>query len=120
MESRYKKNRGYTYGSMIVAQDDTTVSELTEGIFHEWNDKLEIMGSICDFYDYSWRFYPDGRLVLSDFLNEDSEWRGENDYGHFEYQSSEEIYDDSKENGTGGILNLCDQLYEKIDKYLEG
>lgn len=36
------------------------------------------------------------------------------------YQSSKEIYDDSKENGTGGILNLCDQLYEKIDKYLEG
>ena len=36
------------------------------------------------------------------------------------YQSSEEIFDDSKENGTGGILNLCDQLYEKIDKYLEG
>ena len=26
------------------------------------------------------------------------------------YQSSEEIYDDSKENGTGGILNLCDQF----------
>ena len=31
MESRYKKNRGYTYGNMIVAQDDMTVSELTEG-----------------------------------------------------------------------------------------
>lgn len=35
------------------------------------------------------------------------------------YQASEEIYDDDKVNGTGGILNLCDQLYEKIDKYLE-
>lgn len=37
----------------------------------------------------------------------------------FCYQASEEIYDDGEENGTGGILNLCDQLYEKIDKYLE-
>ena len=69
MESRYKKNRGYTYGNMIITQDDddTTVSELTEGVFQDWNDKLETMGSICDCYDYSWRFYPDGRLVLSDF-----------------------------------------------------
>lgn len=33
------------------------------------------------------------------------------------YQASEEIYDDGEEDGTGGILNLCDQLYEKIDKY---
>lgn len=35
------------------------------------------------------------------------------------YQASEEIYDDGEENGTGGILNLCDQLYVTIDKYLE-
>nr|DAO32065.1 MAG TPA: hypothetical protein [Caudoviricetes sp.] len=113
MESRYKKNRGYTYGSMIVTQDDTTVSELTEGVFHEWNDKLEIMGVICDFYDYSWRFYPDGRLVLSDFLNEDSEWRGENDYGHFEYQSLDEM-----------LLDWMDELEkneseEKFDEEIE-
>ena len=96
MESRYKKNRGYTYGSMIVAQDDTTVSELTEGVFREWNDKLEIMGSICDFYDYVWRFYPDGRLVMSDTIlhNGDVEscnWVGSNDCGHLEYHSLDEM-----------------------------
>lgn len=34
------------------------------------------------------------------------------------YQASEEVYDDDKEEGTGGILCLCDQLYEKIDNYL--
>jgi hypothetical protein len=36
------------------------------------------------------------------------------------YQASEEIYDDDNENGTAGILNLCDELYEKIDEYLGG
>lgn len=34
------------------------------------------------------------------------------------YQASEEVYDDDNENGTAGILNLCDKLYEKIDEYL--
>ena len=34
------------------------------------------------------------------------------------YQASEEVYDDDKENGTAGILSLCDKLYEKIDNYL--
>lgn len=28
------------------------------------------------------------------------------------------MYDDDKEDGTAGILCLCDQLYEKIDNYL--
>lgn len=36
------------------------------------------------------------------------------------YQASEEVYDDDNENGTAGILNLCDELYEKIDEYLGG
>lgn len=34
------------------------------------------------------------------------------------HQASEEVYDDDNENGTAGILNLCDKLYEKIDEYL--
>ena len=33
-------------------------------------------------------------------------------------QVSDEIYDDSKLDGTGGILNLCDELVEKIDDLL--
>lgn len=79
---------------MITAQDNTTVSELTEGVFLEWNDKLEAMGSICDFYNYAWRFYPDGRLILSDFLNDDCEWRGSNSCGHIEYQSLDDMLKD--------------------------
>jgi len=34
------------------------------------------------------------------------------------YDASETIYDDGKEDGTGGILKLCDKLTTKIDKYL--
>lgn len=34
------------------------------------------------------------------------------------YRASEEVYDDDREDGTAGILCLCDELYEKIDNYL--
>ena len=33
-------------------------------------------------------------------------------------EASETIYDDGKEDGTGGILKLCDKLTMKIDEYL--
>lgn len=33
-------------------------------------------------------------------------------------EASETIFDDDKENGTGGILKLCDKLTMKIDEYL--
>ncbi len=34
-------------------------------------------------------------------------------------EASATIYDDGESDGTGGILNLCDKLVMKIDKYLE-
>lgn len=34
------------------------------------------------------------------------------------YKASEEVYDDDKEDGSGGILLACDALYGKIDAYL--
>ena len=40
MESRYKRDHGYSYGEMIQKQDALTVSELTEGVFSEWDDNL--------------------------------------------------------------------------------
>lgn len=33
-------------------------------------------------------------------------------------EASETIYDDGKEDGTGDILKLCDELTMKIDEYL--
>lgn len=33
-------------------------------------------------------------------------------------EASETIFDDGKENGTKGILDTCDELTTKIDKYL--
>ena len=99
MESRYKRDHGYSYGEMIQKQDALTVSELTEGVFSEWDDKLEIMGSICDFYDYMWRFYPDGRLVLADTILyskdvKNCEWKGKVDCGHLEYHSLDDMLSD--------------------------
>ena len=34
-------------------------------------------------------------------------------------EASVTIYDDGKEDGTGGILKLCDKLTIKIDEYLD-
>ena len=34
-------------------------------------------------------------------------------------QASDKVYDDDDDNGTYGILSLCDQLYEKINRYWE-
>ena len=33
-------------------------------------------------------------------------------------QASDEVYDDDDADGTAGILNMCDQLVEKICGYL--
>lgn len=33
-------------------------------------------------------------------------------------QISDEVYDDGQENGTGGILNICDCLVDKIETFL--
>lgn len=33
-------------------------------------------------------------------------------------EASETIFDNGKENGTKGILDTCDELTMKIDKYL--
>ena len=107
MESRYKKDNGYTYGEMITTQDNTTVEELTLGVFKKWNDRLEVMGSICDFYDYVWRFYSDGRLVLATTIDYNTnpsscDWKGNNECGHLEYQSIDDMLrgwlDELKEN----------------------
>lgn len=32
---------------------------------------------------------------------------------------SNEVYDDDNKNGTMGILNLCDELSDRINQYLE-
>ena len=34
-------------------------------------------------------------------------------------EASETIFDDGKEEGTGGILKSCDELTMKIDEYLD-
>lgn len=67
------------------------VEKYTKGLFHKWNDKLEILTRICDYYSYLWRFYPDGRLVLQmieeNTKDEDTEWKGKDNCGHLEYET---------------------------------
>lgn len=67
------------------------VEDITKNVFHKWNDKLEVLTRICEWYDYVFRFYPDGRMVMQmlsgNTKDEDSEWRGKDDCGHLEYPS---------------------------------
>lgn len=62
------------------AEDEKYLTEeLTRGVFHKWNDKLETLTRMCDYYSYMFRFYSDGRLVLQmvgeNTKDEDTEWR---------------------------------------------
>ena len=67
------------------------IEDLTSNLYHEWNDKLEILTRICDYYSYTFRFFSYGRLVLQIMNNntkdDDSRWRGKDDCGHLEYPS---------------------------------
>lgn len=67
------------------------VEDITSNVFHEWNDKLEVLTRICGYYSYTFRFYSDGRLVLqminANTKDDDSRWRGKDDCGHLEYPS---------------------------------
>ena len=67
------------------------VEDITSNVFHEWNDKLEVLTRICSYYSYTFRFDSDGRLVLqmmnANTRDDDSRWRGKDDCGHLEYPS---------------------------------
>lgn len=88
MKRNYLKNNFWNDN----ADDEKYLTEyLTRNVFHKWNDKLEILTRICDYYSYMFRFYPDGRLVLqminANTKDTDSEWRGKDDCGHLEYET---------------------------------
>ena len=69
---------------------------LTNNVFSEWNEKLEVFTHICDLYDYGFHFYEDGRIAMEDRILEDSncEWKGKNECGHLEYQSIDNMLKD--------------------------
>ena len=88
MKQKYFKNNFWSDS----AEDEKYFTEyLTRGVFHTWNDKLEILARICDYYSYMFRFYPDGRLVLQTLIinieNTISEWKGKDYCGHLEYEN---------------------------------
>ena len=75
MRKEYLKN----YYLKDNAEDEKIlVEDFTKKVFHRWDDKLEILTRICDWYGYGFRFYPDGRLVLQMLRNntkeKDFEW----------------------------------------------
>lgn len=92
MKKEYLKNNLYEDNA---ENEKYLVEDITNNVFNKWNDKLEVLTRICDWYEYMFRFYSDGRLVLQmlkmNTKEEESEWRGKDDCGHLEYQNLDEM-----------------------------
>lgn len=91
MKQEYLKNNLYQDNA---ENEEYLVKYITHNVLNKWNDKLEILTRICDLYEYHFRFYPDGRLVMQ-MLNantseDEFEWRGKDDCDHLEYQNLNE------------------------------
>lgn len=113
MLSEYLKNNLYA----ATKENEKFMTEnLTNGVFSEWNEKLEVFTHICDLCDYVFRFYEDGRIVMEDRIlkNTNCEWKGERTCGHLEYQSIDEMLkdwlDEIKKNET-----VCSILKDEIE-----
>lgn len=62
----------------------------------EWSDKKEVMARICDYFDYMWRFHPNGEFVMEDRLlteyrTSDCDLVGRSSCGHLEYNNLDEM-----------------------------
>lgn len=129
MKREYLKNRHLNDNT---EDEKVLVEDCTNNVFHRWNDQLEILTRICDWYCYMFRFYPDGRLVLqmmnANTKDTDSEWRGKDDCGHLEYHSLDDALidwlDELKKNEGSykfdeeieyieNMKNKCDRSDEK-------
>lgn len=92
MKQEYLKNNLYEDNT---ENEKYLVEDITNNVFYKWNDKLEILARVCDWYGYMFRFYSDGRLVLQmmemNTKEEETEWRGKDDCGHLEYQNLDEM-----------------------------
>lgn len=129
MKERYLK-------SHLISEDDANdfINEITNGVFNEWNDTLEVFTSICEDFDYVWRFYTDGRVVVEDkLLDSGASWKNKNEKGHYEYKNVNEMlinhisklinsnYDYSKEirfiESLKEDVNIKNKVKEIISKY---
>lgn len=69
----------------------------------EWSNEMEVIGHVCDFFDYVWRKYNDGRIVLdmmmgshdkiedTDSIYGNCDWLGKDYCGHIEAKSAKEM-----------------------------
>lgn len=60
--------------------------------------KKDVVKTVCDCFDYNYKIYDDGRIVLDDGLGVDhiptTEWLGADFCGHIEYNSIDEMLTD--------------------------
>ncbi len=77
----------------------------------EWSDDMELIAIICDFFNFFWKRYNDGKIVL-----EDKVWSGEKIgntnvyYGHCKWIG----YDYTGHFEETSVRGMCKKLKEMI------
>lgn len=99
MEYRMKQSYLDNYFlSDTVENERYLVDDITNHMFNAWNDKLEVMLRICDYYTFMYRFCEDGCIVLQmaceNTKDSETERVGHSDDTHFEYDSLDEMLKD--------------------------
>lgn len=95
MLKTFLKEKGY---KAIKDHEEQLVKELTNNVFSEWNDDLELFARLCERHGYVYfHFFDDGRIVMEmpDSENGDCEWKGMvTDFSHLEYLSLDDMLQD--------------------------
>lgn len=99
MEYRMKQSYLDNYFlSDTVENERYLVEDITNNVFNTWNDKLEVMLRLCDYFTFMYRFYKDGRIVLQmaceNTMDSETEWTGHSNDTHFEYESLDSMLAD--------------------------
>ena len=92
---------------------------IAEDLFNYVDGQTPDIKDFMEGYDDKEQFFKEYRFPMDDLFVTEEMKDLLSRVADLAAQASDEVYDDDDDNGTYGILSLCDQLYEKINRYLE-
>lgn len=92
---------------------------IAEDLFNYVDWQTPDINDFIEGYDDKEQFFKEYRFPMDDLFVTEEMKDLLSRVADLAAQASDEVYDDDDDNGTYGILSLCDQLYEKINRYLE-
>ena len=92
---------------------------IAEDLFNYVDWQTPDINDFMEGYDDKEQFFKEYRFPMDDLFVTEEMKDLLSRVADLAAQASDEVYDDDDDNGTYGILSLCDQLYEKINRYLE-